>query len=321
VEDGLRFCFENRALTNEAKSLRHHLSEIFMKNFHSVTVKKYRESETDIGKKNDIFQKSNVTQLIERNLLRISESLRSMEEFSKVINPEISRRFHTLRFNFYQMEKKIITEIYRKKIPVPSLYIILNIEDNSEIFGFAEKVISGKPDVIQLRYKGENSSYFMKTAKELRRMVPEDIIFLINDRVDICLICEADGVHLGKKDIPVEAARKLLPEKIIGVSCGNLQDIRRFTKKAVDYIAIGALFQSPTKPEKKATGTNLLTLAEKEITIPLIGIGGINLKNVNEVLKKGATGIAVISVIQNSPDPEKTILQLKKALSNKKSSW
>ena len=85
-------------------------------------------------------------------------------------------------------------------------------------------------------------------------------------------------------------------------------------KKEVDYIAIGSLFHSPTKQKKKVIGINILTLAKKEITIPLIGIGGIDLKNINEVLNKGAMGIAIISAVQNSSEPEKIILQFKKRM-------
>ncbi|MCD6408700.1 thiamine phosphate synthase, partial [bacterium] len=123
------------------------------------------------------------------------------------------------------------------------------------------------------------------------------------------------GVHLGKEDLSPEDARKLIPDKIIGVSTSG-KGLKRI--KEVDYIAVGSIFPSPTKPEKKPIGSDILTVIKKEITIPLIAIGGINLCNVEEVIEKGADGVAVISAVENSPDPEKSVKKFKEKV---KKAW
>jgi len=312
VEDGIRFVLEDKFLTEKLKKIRHSFSTIFIKNFPSILLKKSRYVEKDIGKGFDKTGKFSYKEIIEKNLSRTSEALRSLEEFTKTINPKISKIFHDIRFNFYQIEKEIVIKLNKKKIPVPSFYAIINLEEKSDIFSFSEKVIKGKPDILQLRYKGENSEYFLKTALKIKEMLPKDIIFIINDRIDICILCDADGIHLGRKDIPVEMAKKIIPEKIIGTSCSNYSDIKKFSKIGVDYIAVGSIYPSPTKPEKKVIGVSFLTAIKKHINIPIIAIGGINTKNVKEVMEKGVDGIAVISTIKNSKNPIKTVSQFKK---------
>ncbi|HOM26449.1 MAG TPA: thiamine phosphate synthase, partial [bacterium] len=138
--------------------------------------------------------------------------------------------------------------------------------------------------------------------------------YLINDRVDICFLCEGDGVHLGKNDLDVESVRKILPDKIVGVSTGNIEDVKEVKNGDIDYIAIGSIFKSPTKPEKKPVGKDILRRIKEIISIPLIGIGGINIENAGEVIEKGADGVAVISVVENSENPEKIIKKLKEEI-------
>lgn len=311
VEDGIRFLIEDKILMKRLKEFRHKFTDTVVSNY--PLIGKYRRASEDIGKKEKV-ERSDFKRIIERNLSRIGEGLRSLEEYSKIKNVHVSEKFHNLRFEFYEIEKNIRILINKKKIPVPFLQVILNLKDNRDIFPLAEKVIKGKPDIIQLRYKGEKDNYFLKVALKLRKMIPEDIFFIINDRIDICQICKADGVHLGENDIPLKYAREIIPEKIIGVTCSNLTSIKKISDENPDYISIGAIFHSKTKPEKKVVGLDILTLASKKINIPLGGIGGINKENAEEVIRAGADGVSVISAIENSKNPEKDIKIIKERI-------
>ncbi|HOM26879.1 MAG TPA: thiamine phosphate synthase, partial [bacterium] len=184
IEESVRFICEDNEILKKIKEIRHKFSKGLLYYFPSDKLKSYRFVETDIGKTSDIKQKLNLKGLIETNFFRVEESLRVLEEYSKVLNPDSFSFFHDLRFEVYRLEKKVITRISRKKIKIPSLYVILNLKENEkEFLKFAEKVIKGKPDIIQLRYKGENSKFFLKIAKTLKKIIPDEIIYLINDRV------------------------------------------------------------------------------------------------------------------------------------------
>ncbi|MCM8772706.1 MAG: thiamine phosphate synthase [Candidatus Omnitrophica bacterium] len=312
IEESIRFIYKNEKNLKEIREIRHIFSKKTLKFFPFEKLKSSRAVEEDIGKKLDKREKLNLVKLVETNFLRVEESLRCLEEYSKLINSNISSFFHDIRFKVYEIEKKIITLISRKRIKVPSVYVILNLkEENKNFFKFAENIIKGEPDIIQLRYKGENTKFFLKTAKNLKKIIPDEIIYIINDRIDISILCESDGIHVGKDDIDIDDARRLIPEKIIGVSSNNLNDIRKIKNKDIDYIAVGSIFKSPTKPEKKVVGIEILEKIKKIVSIPVIGIGGINIENAKMVIEKGADGIAVISTVENSENPKETITKLK----------
>ncbi len=312
VEDGIRFYFENEELFKKVKDFRHKFINEVLKNFELEILRKGRDIFRDTGRKYDILKKENIDRLIEKNCLRIEEGLRVIEEYSKCLKSSLSKSFHNLRFEFYEIEKQIITYLSKKKIPVPSVYVIINLKDNQDIMSFAESIIDGKPDIIQLRYKGENTKFFARIAKKLKKIIPDEIIFIINDRVDICLISEADGVHLGEKDISVEDARKLLPDKIIGVSTNSLKEAERYLNKNIDYLAIGAIYPSPTKKNRKTTGPEIIKEIKKKYTIPVVAIGGINRENVCEVIKNGADCVAFISAIEKAENPQEYLKQIKR---------
>ncbi len=312
IEDGIRFYLENEEIFKKIKDFRHKFIKEVIKNFPIVFLHKTRESSYDIGKNYDVKEKENIKKIIEKNCLRVEEGLRAIEEYSKCIDGKISSIFHDLRFEFYNLEKQITTLISRKKILLPFVYAIINLEDNKNIFSITEEIIKGKVDIIQLRYKGENIKYFLDIAKKLKKIIPDEIIYIINDRVDICEIVDADGVHLGDRDISVEDARKVIPDKIIGVSTNSLEEVLKYKENDIDYLAIGAIYPSPTKKGRKVVGSKIIKEIKKKIKCPIVAIGGINKENVNEVIKEGADGVALISSIEKAKNKEEYLKQIKK---------
>lgn len=197
----------------------------------------------------------------------------------------------------------------KKKLSVRfRLYGILDYAalNGRSIISAAEKAISGGIDVIQLRFKPADSfgretelSRVIKDACRISRLTRRSSsVFLINDRVDIALLANADGVHLGQGDMPVFFARKLLgKDKIIGVSCHSLKQSLAAQKQGADYVSIGPIFKTPTKPEYKAVGLSLIRKAKDRLKIPFVAIGGINLNNIKKVLTAGAQRIAVVRAV------------------------
>lgn len=160
---------------------------------------------------------------------------------------------------------------------------------------------------VQLREKGLATHELYSLACELRKITSEfKANFIINDRVDIALAVEADGVHLGWQSLPFGIVRKLLGfEKLIGVSTHNRQEALQAQSNGADYITYGPVFDTPSKTGLlKPIGVEEIQKLKKEINIPIVALGGINERNVEAVLDEGADGIAVISSIMQADNPE-----------------
>ncbi len=194
------------------------------------------------------------------------------------------------------------------------LYIVTDEKINPSINHemIAEAANTGGADLVQLRDKYKNSRELYETAQKLRKICDKSL-FIINDRLDIALACNADGVHLGQSDLPLAAARKLVPRPfIIGISIQSVNDAISAEKDGADYVVISPVFDTGSKDDAgEGLGTELIREVKKAVKIPVLGIGGINLINAVEVIKAGADGIAVISAVIKEPDMIKATATLK----------
>lgn len=167
-------------------------------------------------------------------------------------------------------------------------------------------------EVVQYRNKNAGTRQMYEEAVRLRQICQESSsIFLINDRVDIALATEADGVHLGQSDMPCLAARKLLgPEKIIGVTVHNLAEALQAESIGADYLGVSPIFQTATKPDAgKPAGIRLIEEIRAQVDIPLIAIGGINHCNAGDVVRAGADGLCAISCVVAKENVKEEILK------------
>lgn len=160
-------------------------------------------------------------------------------------------------------------------------------------------------DMIQLRDKYASDKEFLELGFKVKGLLKgKKAILIINDRVDLALALDADGVHLGEEDIPVKTARKILGrKKIIGFSTHSVRETQEASGLDVDYISIGAVFPTPIKPDYNVVGIESIKKLAKEIKIPLIAIGGIDETNITTVVNAGIKRIAVIRSIICAKDP------------------
>ena len=165
-----------------------------------------------------------------------------------------------------------------------------------------QDVIKGGADAIQLREKTMSDSEFLIIAHAFKRVTAQSkTIFIVNDRAEIAKKVDADGLHIGQSDIELETARKILGyDKIFGVSTHNISQARRAQQAGADYIGVGPVFYTATKGYEPPVGLEYLQQVKKEITIPFIAIGGINLGNIQEVLHAGGRRVAICSAIIGS---------------------
>ncbi|MCM8820635.1 MAG: thiamine phosphate synthase [Candidatus Omnitrophica bacterium] len=215
IEDTLRFYYNmDVSSIRNIKELRHSLSIIIDRHFGLTEIKRGRDTINDKGKWIDTRSREDVKQVIERNFMRVSEALRVMEEYSRAIKPEVSSGFHKLRFKLYRIEKDVLLYISKKEIHLPFLSVLLEVGRKTP-FKHIKMVVDSMPDVLILRPKGMDDGYFLKVARKARKIVPHNVRYLISGRPDICLICDADGVFLERKDIPCEEVKKVIQDKII----------------------------------------------------------------------------------------------------------
>jgi len=189
----------------------------------------------------------------------------------------------------------------------PSLYVVLDrgAARGRDLLELLDAAVAGGCRMVQLREKEWPSGRLLPEAERLRaRCAAADVTFIVNDRVDLALAVGADGVHLGQEDLPARVARPLLrPGMILGVSTHGVEQARAAQADGADYIAVGSMFATPTKADFQLVGPDLLRKLRGEIRVPLVGIGGITHDNVQEVVRAGADGVAVISAVCAAGDP------------------
>ena len=189
----------------------------------------------------------------------------------------------------------------------PSLYVILDraATRGRDLEEILDATIAGGCRLIQLREKEWPSGRLLPLAERLReRCRRGSVTFIVNDRVDLAIAVGADGVHLGQDDLPTRAARPLLrPGMVLGRSTHSVAQAREAQSEGADYIAVGSMFPTQTKPDFELVGPELIRAVRPATKSPLIGIGGITRENVAEVIRAGADGVAVISAVCGAPDP------------------
>ena len=168
-----------------------------------------------------------------------------------------------------------------------------------------EGAIAGGARMIQLREKAWPSGQLLPIAERLREYCRHaGVTFIVNDRVDLALAVDADGVHLGQDDLPARAARPLLRrDMILGRSTHSVTQARAAQAEGADYVAVGSMFPTGSKPDFELVGPDLVRSVRHEVTVPLVGIGGITPENVGDVIRAGADGVAVISAVCGADDP------------------
>ena len=181
------------------------------------------------------------------------------------------------------------------------LYLVSDqkILQKRDFLSSLEKAILGGVTMLQLRDKDATSKEFYTLALEVKELTEKySIPLIINDRIDIALAVDAEGVHLGQQDMPVAAARGLIgPDKIIGASTATLEEAQKAEAEGADYIGVGALFPTATKNNTRRVSLDQLAIIKKKVSIPVVGIGGISKSNIQSIIHTGVDGVAVVSAI------------------------
>jgi thiamine-phosphate pyrophosphorylase len=177
--------------------------------------------------------------------------------------------------------------------------------------------IAGGADTIQYRQKSGSTREMIEIARNMKRLCSETgVTFIVNDRLDVAIAAEADGVHLGQDDFPIPMARGLLGEdRIIGGSASTLDEARKCLSEGADYVGFGPVYPTSSKDDAgPVSGIDILKQVVEIIPLPIIAIGGVGAENIPDVMRAGAHGIAVISAVCCQDDPEEATRSLYQAL-------
>lgn len=310
LEDISRFILEDIGITEQLRRMRHELIAI------DPALKRRllaaRDSAGDVGREGaGGSDRKRLIDVVSANARRAQESLRVLEELAKLpqATAELGERnFEKARFALYEIEKELALRLVRqdRRNRVAGLYVIIDAQTlgkRSEAEA-ARQVIQGGAMVIQLRDKHRSKRELVPLTRELKKICAEaGVLFIVNDYVDLALATDADGVHLGQNDLPVPLAREILPlDKIIGCSARTVELALDAQEEGADYIGVGSIYSSPTKPGAEVIGLGRLQQIKEAVSLPVVALGGINESNVSEVIKAGADCVAVIDAVLNASD-------------------
>ena len=186
------------------------------------------------------------------------------------------------------------------------LYLVTDsdILEGRDFYNCIEEALKGGVTILQLREKNASGKEFLEKAIKLRELTKKyNVKFIINDRVDIAMLCDADGVHIGQSDIPANKVRELIGEdKIVGVSARTVEEALIAKENSADYLGVGAMFTTTTKLDAKSVSIEKLKEIKKAVDLPIVAIGGLSLNNIDKLKVCNVDGYAVVSAILGAPN-------------------
>ncbi len=305
IEDWCRFGLNDPRLSEQCKSMRQTLGQWHRSEFRSA-----RDTEGDLGTgiTHPLEEvRSDIPQVLQANLCRIEESLRVLEEYGKVYSPEMGAVMKQLRYKTYSLDSLIMRSSPRHlKLQQAQLYLVTSPSET--LIETVEAALQGGLKLVQYRDKNVDDDVRYANALKLRELCHRyDALFIVNDRIDLAIAVDADGVHLGQHDLPYAFARKMLgPDKIIGRSTTNPDEFLKAMAESPDYIGVGPVHETPTKAGKAASGYEYVQYAAAHCTIPWFAIGGIDMDNVKAAIEAGASRVSVVRAIMSSSQPKLT---------------
>jgi len=314
LEEITRFVLDDKKLSTELKNIRHDLCMFFDKDYEKLL--SARNTEEDIGTTiENPTKRRGLESVFRANIKRLQQALRVLSEYGNLPDEP--------RYSSYKLEKKMYErlkmDLKKHLLKGRVLYLVTNSDNFKDEDAFLDSLaaaLKGGVDMVQLREKNMPAKRFIELGKKVRELCSMyNALFIVNDRIDIAQIVNADGVHLGQEDVDIESAREILGEKIIiGLSTHKPDDAKKAVEKGADYIGVGPVFKTPTKPQKDPVGLEYVKWAAENTDIPFFAIGSIDSNNVAEVKEAGAKRVAVIRSIMYADNPEKAASEFRKAL-------
>ena len=314
IEEWCRFALEDVKAAQTCKEMRQTLAQ-----WHTEDIRQARNTPDDCGTTLTHPQeetRENAETVLHINLSRTQEALRVLEEYGKLYHPEMGNTFKQLRYQVYTLESHLFSTSPHQRLNAAQLYLVTSASEN--LFSIVEASLKGGLSLVQYRNKDTDDNIQIAEGRKLCELCHQyGALFIMNDRADLALAVNADGVHLGQQDLPIAVARKILgANKIIGRSTTNPHEMENAIQEGADYIGVGPVYKTPTKPGKKPAGLDYVRYAAKHSPVPWFAIGGINRDNIKNVIASQAKGVAVVRSIMGASDPKTATETLLMAFAN-----
>ena len=333
MEDYARFALSDSGLAGQLKALRHDLAAALAR-LPIASAILFRDTPGDVGttiKTTSELARASASDVVIAAGKRLSEALRSLEEFAKTENSAAAAALEQLRYRGYALEQSLArTFTHSPRFADVRLYVLLTEalcaapwqETLDEILAAARPGDGGRGGevCIQLREKALPDGEFLRRARLLvEKCHGAGALALINDRPDIAILANADGVHLGQDDLPCTHVRQLAalagrPDLIIGVSTERVEQAQQALRDGATYIGVGPMFPTTTKEKPRIAGPAYAAEALHAVPMPVVAIGGITLENLPQLTALGLRTVAVCSAIICSKNPGATTEQFLQAL-------
>ena len=315
AEDWARFVLDRPDLVAATKDLRQRLGACHQQRYRQA---RHNASDSAAGLAHPAqHQRPNAT-VVAANCARAQEALRVLEEFGRSIDPPLAQVAEHCRYRLYDLETRLLADQSRRqRLAAARLYLITS--PVPDLLTVVEQALAAGVALLQHRSKLSDDLPRYREALALRELcASHGALFIVNDRVDLALAVEADGVHLGQGDLPPAQARRLIgPDRLLGRSTHALSQLHQAQADGCDYVGVGPLHATPTKPGREPVGLAYLRQAAAQATVPWFGIGGVDASTLAAVLEAGGQGcrVAVVRAVMEADDPAAATAELLEMLS------
>ncbi|MFQ6048535.1 MAG: thiamine phosphate synthase [Phycisphaerae bacterium] len=320
MEDYARFVLNESGLTEQIKQLRHDLSSVVGR-LPTAELLAARDTNGDVGtaiSSRSELRRDSAGQVVLADSRRLAEALRSLAEYTKIVDQAVAVELEAMRYRGYELERRLALQAERpQRFARARLYVLISESACSGPWlATAEAAIDGGADCLQLREKDLSDAELLRRARALVELTrSRAVLCIINDRPDIARLAGADGVHLGQLDLPVAEARRIVgPDGLVGKSTHNLEQARAAIAERPDYIAVGPIFASQTKPVRPLAGLQTLRAVLSCYRGPCVAVGGITGQNVGQVVAAGGRCVAVCRAVVGAADPRQAAMRLRAAM-------
>ncbi|HWY79013.1 MAG TPA: thiamine phosphate synthase [Candidatus Sulfotelmatobacter sp.] len=291
IEDYTRFIAKQKSFTDQLAKLRKQINRSESDLVNNLLI---RNTDEDMRAKEIPQKREDIVDLLKANFKRIEEGLRVLEEYTG------NALYNEIRYAAYELEKAVVLHTMKKNI-MPGIYLI------SDDITILEQGLKWGVSVIQLRDKQSPKQEVLRKALAIKEKAKKaNIPFIINDYIDIAMVSDADGLHTGQDDLDLPLIRKMLgPQKIIGRSTNTLEQGIEAQKQGADYIGIGPIWSTISKPERAPIGLDYLRKAQKEIAIPYVAIGDVTLSHMADIASFRPPLVALIRAYREIPAIQK----------------
>ncbi|MBN2158969.1 MAG: thiamine phosphate synthase [Spirochaetes bacterium] len=330
-EDVMRFYLRRDDYSGRLKALRHSVADA-ARLFPADLLLEGRDVAADVQKFIDLpgeKSRGSIGSLFKANLHRAMEAVRSLEEFGKLVCPDMNDNpFQRIRFSLYELEPEAMSALARQDKTArfsSALYAILDTAyiKMESLDDAAAKMIRGGATIIQLRMKSESREDVLTVARDIALLCREGkALFIVNDHVDVAMLAGADGVHLGLNDLRANEARKIVPPgMIIGITAYTREDPSRAAGEGADYIAVGPVYDTvyvsgSGSVTLRGSGVEVISRARDAVNVPVVAIGGITPEGAGAAVSAGADAVAVTSYLYKDGKIEENCRKILEAISS-----